>query len=311
MATQRKHPDHGHDHDMPADFEKHHEQMTHFPSEDELRTMDAAWGIDRSLDPADFALRFDRHVVRLAGAAPPDLAAAFPRIGILLNPWILKLLRALARRRVNHQALDPTARNRLNLALQAAHADGSYQAMSVVHSQNHMMHSSMGPVGTQRFLPWHRVYLFRLENLLRQKQPGVTIPYWEYANDHARPDWVWKPPGVVRNTPGAGGGALPTQATMDSILLKSSYTSFTSSLESQAHNQVHNWCNGTISAPPTAAQDPIFWLLHANVDHVWDTWQQNHTGVPALSGTDAVMDPWQPTTAADVNDVMDVGYSYG
>jgi tyrosinase len=297
--------------DESADFQKHHEQMTRFPTDDQLRAMDAKWGINRSLDPTEFLLRFDRHIAHLAGAGPPELTAAWTRISIFLQPWFLKLLRALFRRRVNHQTLDATARDRFNQALQAAHADNSYQDMATIHSQDHMMHSFMGPLGTQRFLPWHREYLFKLEELLRLKQPAVTIPYWDYANDHARPDWVWKPPGVVRNTPGAAGGGLPTQSTIDTILLNTSYTSFTSSLESQAHNQVHNWCNGTISSPPTASQDPIFWLLHANVDRVWDMWEQNHTGVPALAGNDAVMDPWQPTTAADVNDVINVGYSYG
>jgi tyrosinase len=310
MATQTKHSDDGHSHEMLHDFEKHHAQMTRFPSDEELRAMDAMWGIDRSLDPTEFVLRFDRRVAYLADAMP-ELATTLPRITILLKPWILKLLRALARSRVNHQTLDATAKERFNQALQAAHADGTYQAMSVIHSQNHKMHSSMGPVGTQRFLPWHRVYLFRLENVLRAKQPSVTIPYWDYANDHTRPDWVWKPSSVVRNTPGASGGSLPTPATIATILTNSTYTSFTSSVESQAHNQVHNWCNGTVSSPSTAAQDPIFWLLHANVDHIWDTWQQTHTGVPALAGADAVMDPWSPTTAADVNDILDVGYSYG
>src|SRR5262249_41742623 len=247
MAAQPGRPAEGpHHHDTPPDFQKHHEQMKRFPSADELREMDARWGIDRSLDPTAFALRFDRHVARLAGSTavsgllPSELTAAFPRISLLLQPWILKLLRALLRRRVNHQTLDATARDRFNQALQAAHADGSYQPLPAIPPQNHMMPSMVGPVGTQRFLPWHRLYLFKLENVLRQKQPAVTIPYWDYANDHARPDWVWQPPGVVRNTPGAAGGSLPTQPTIDSIVLNTSYTAFTSSLQSHAHHHLPN-----------------------------------------------------------------------
>ena len=60
----------------------------------------------------------------------------------------------------------------------------------------------------------------------------------------------------------------------------------------------------------TAAQDPIFFLLHSNVDRVWDTWQLSHTGVPALAGSDALLDPWQPATASDVDDILTMGYSY-
>ncbi len=56
MATQKKRPDDGHHHDAIPDFEKHHDQMTRFPSDKELRAMDTMWGIDRSLDPTEYAL---------------------------------------------------------------------------------------------------------------------------------------------------------------------------------------------------------------------------------------------------------------
>jgi hypothetical protein len=136
----------------------------------------------------------------------------------------------------------------------------------------------------------------------------VRIPYWDYANDHARPDWVWRPPDVNRGTPNAS-VALPTQAAVNYIIGKSTYTDFTFSLETGAHNDVHNWCNGTITSPPTAAYDPIFWLLHANVDRLWDTWQMNHTGVPALKAMDWVMDPFEQS-ASDADSVIALGYWY-
>lgn len=316
MPAQRRRPKPSHD-VMLDDFSRHHERLDHFPSADELRELDQRWGIDRSLETATFALRFDRQMTRIAesSARPTELRAdwnvAVGHVKVMLSPWILKLLAVLARGRRNQKFLDDVARDRFNQALQAAHADGSYQAMALIHSQPHMMHSSMGAAGTQRFLPWHREYLFKLEDLLRTKQPAVTIPYWDYANDHSRPDWVWQPPDVVRATPGAAGGSLPSQATVDSILLKASYSDFTYELERYAHNGVHSWCNGSLRSPSTAAQDPIFFLLHANADRIWDTWQLTHSGVPTVTGTDAVLDPWQPVTVTDVDDVFDMGYSYG
>jgi hypothetical protein len=66
-----------------------------------------------------------------------------------------------------------------------------------------------------------------------------------------------------------------------------------------------------VSSPPTASQDPIFWLLHSNVDRISDKWQLTHNGIMNLTGSGAVLDPWQPTTAQGVNDIFDVGYSYG
>ena len=221
-------------------------------------------------------------------------------------------LGALRTPRVNHKFLGQTERDRFNRALERAHQAGTYQPLADIHANRrhrmHTMHS--GAVGTQRFLPWHRLYLLLCENLLSTYEPSVRIPYWDYANDHERPDWVWRPPNVTRGIPGGSGGSLPTRQTIDDILRNPTYTGFTAALESDGHNGVHNWCNGTISNPDTAPQDPIFWLLHANIDYIWNTWQATHNGVPLLSGPNAVLDPWQPTTATEVDSVINLGYWY-
>lgn len=315
-----------------------HEDHIHFPdrfpTREELRIQQVAAGMAFSdFDSELIRMRLERHLrqldlefpdldLSLEELAPTLRADALAKsraairlnqdrlIRITISPWIFRLLRALARPRVDHRALGTEARNKLNQALQASHADGSYQAMAAIHAQNHRMHSMMGPIGKQRFLPWHRIYLFELENLLRLKVPGVTVPYWNYSNDSSRPDWVWKPAGVTRNTPGTAGGGLPTQQVVDNLINNvSAYTAFTEGVEFDAHNQVHNWCNGTISSPSTASEDPIFWLLHANVDRIWDAWQQHHNGTPSLSGSDATMDPW-PRTATEADDVIQLGYIY-
>jgi tyrosinase len=220
---------------------------------------------------------------------------------------------ALRHPRVNHRMLKPKERDRLNNALQKAHQAGTYQPLAEIHSRMalHRMHSMHGPVGTQRFLPWHRLYLLKCEELLKAHEPLARIPYWDFANDHERPDWVWQPPNVTRGTPGANAGWLPTQQMVESITQNNvTYTGFTSALEANAHNEVHNWCNGTITSPETAALDPVFWLLHANVDRIWNQWQAVNDGVPSLNGINAVLDPWGPTTAVDVDSIIDLGYWY-
>ncbi|MEU4862465.1 tyrosinase family protein [Kitasatospora aureofaciens] len=91
---------------------------------------------------------------------------------------------------LDHRNLDQAGRDRFNQALKQVHTSGAYGQLAAVHADmSHRMHSMSGPVGTQRFLPWHRRYLLKLENLLRSVQPALTVPYWDYANDHARPDW--------------------------------------------------------------------------------------------------------------------------
>jgi len=233
----------------------------------------------------------------------------------LSDPMIstfLALHRALQRPRRDHRTLTPEQRQQFNEALQMAFQDGSYSALAAVHeNMNHRMHSSMGGgyIGGQRFLPWHRLFLLKMEDVLRSKKSGLTIPFWHYSNDTARPDWVWKPPSVVRNTPG-NGSALPTQAVVDNLVNNVvSFTSFANGLEFDAHNEVHNWCNGTLTNPMTASRDPIFWLLHANVDRLWDDWQTRRSGVPDLKGMDQTLDPW-PQSASQVDSALYLGYVY-
>ncbi|WP_081216656.1 tyrosinase family protein [Pseudoalteromonas luteoviolacea] len=46
-------------------------------------------------------------------------------------------------------------------------------------------------------------------------------------------------------------------------------------LENNPHNTVHDEIGGTMGDPNTAALDPIFWLHHANIDRLWQSWIEN------------------------------------
>src|SRR5262249_31287940 len=48
----------------------------------------------------------------------------------------------------------------------------------------------------------------------------------------------------------------------------------TGRIEATPHNDVHNMIGGLMSDPTTAAQDPIFWLHHANIDRLWSRWNE-------------------------------------
>jgi len=50
----------------------------------------------------------------------------------------------------------------------------SYNNMALIH-QDHCQH------GWERFLPWHRVYLYEMEQVLQDVAPGVTMPYWDFT----------------------------------------------------------------------------------------------------------------------------------
>src|SRR5713226_7529113 len=74
--------------------------------------------------------------------------------------------------------------NQLNLS-------GFYGPFVAHHADMmHRMHGSMGPVGRQRFLPWHRLYLLKLEQAMQAIDPAAFIPYWRWTKDRGIPNWM-------------------------------------------------------------------------------------------------------------------------
>ena len=186
----------------------------------------------------------------------------------------------------------------------------------------HNMHGSMGPVGRQRFLPWHRRYLLQLEKMMQAIDPLCFIPYWKWSVNRAVPPWMvgFTPkvnvPGfgniqVVR-TPAAAAG-LPTTAQVNSVVNTNTliYTQFTSQLEG-LHNTVHGWVGGTMNNIQISPADPIFWMHHGEIDRLWSVWQARPANAgknPTLSGTDKILDPWAETEA-QMRKISTLGYSY-
>jgi hypothetical protein len=42
------------------------------------------------------------------------------------------------------------------------------------------------------------------------------------------------------------------------------------------------------------AVDPVFWMLHGELDRIWYSWETSHTGVPPPTDEDAVFQPLRP-----------------
>lgn len=108
-------------------------------------------------------------------------------------------------------------------------------------------------------------------------------------------------------------------------------------IESQPHNLVHVFVGGQdpqnprfpglMSYPPSAALDPIFYLHHANIDRLWQTWLQepastgnptdpNWLNGPASIGERAFAMPMPPSgapwyyTPGDVGNLSALDYMY-
>jgi len=85
------------------------------------------------------------------------------------------------KQRLNIDCLHPTQLEELRYAFRELYELNSwpqdvrsYNNLALIH-QNHCQH------GWERFLPWHRVYLYEFEQALQDHCPNVTIPYWDWV----------------------------------------------------------------------------------------------------------------------------------
>jgi tyrosinase len=232
--------------------------------------------------------------------------------------------------RKNQKNVGPDFPQTFRSAIEVLTAQGNYSRIVGIHANmDHRMHSMNGPVGTRRFLPWHRIYLIKMEAELRVIDPSLYIPYWDWVNDREVPEWLqdFLPQGVtdlngtpliVTRYPGTDPDTpdLPTEADLDNAQSKSTYLQFTRALES-VHNTVHMWTGGfgengggTMTDIMYSPADPVFWLHHAFIDHEWAKWQQTNPGqMPQLAGADRVLDPWAETID-DAMSISSLGYAY-
>ena len=183
------------------------------------------------------------------------------------------------------------------------------------------MPGPMGPVGAQRFLPWHRVFLYEFEKALRRVHADVTIPYWDWAGEAKIPAWLEdvRPtvnvplPGVapiqVMRSPGEEQALRQQADRIPQVTQLGDFTGFEEGLE-DVHGRIHMWVGGTMSLLSDAPADPLFYMHHANIDRIWAGWQQHHPGShPALTGDDAIMDPWR-VSEPRTRDVTNFHYVY-
>jgi len=159
----------------------------------------------------------------------------------------------------------------------------------------------MGIHTPDEFLPWHRWFLKNFEDLLRQIDVCITVPYWDWSADAADP---WGSPlwGAGQSWFGAGSGgscvpdgpfttpfyltpsegvnqclrrrrigSVPTAMQVTTMLADNSFNSFSSTLDGM-HGGVHCSIHGTMCTLGSA-NAPKFFLHHANVDRLWAKWQ--------------------------------------
>ena len=159
------------------------------------------------------------------------------------------------------------------------------------------------------FLPWHRAFMISIERHLQAIDPSVTVPYWHFDQPSPNlfsPDFMggtpnaagrvsfnatnplrnWSilgVPGVIRMpsfntaTSGAqwdgGAGLNPVLNETSTLTLGTNWSSFFD-MEDDPHDTAHSsFSTGPITSPETATRDPLFFLLHSNIDRLWAKWQ--------------------------------------
>lgn len=214
--------------------------------------------------------------------------------------------------RRNQRSLTVDQQNRFLNAFTQINTVNALGPLVDIHSNAiHQMHSN------PRFLPWHRIYLIRMEELLKMVDPTVCIPYWKSSEDQSFPSWligftptvnlISGPHTVTRNI--GAFATLPTTADVTAVMGNGTFNSFASALEG-IHNSGHVWVGGSMGGIPTAPADPVFWMHHAEIDRIWAEWQVANPGQnPSLAGAAAIMDPWTEDEAA-TRDIAALGYAY-
>lgn len=173
--------------------------------------------------------------------------------------------------------------------------------------------------GAPGFLPWHRAYILDLERELQAIDPSVALPYWRFDQPApnlfiqdfigvsntlgnvqfgpSNPLRFWRTdgvPGVTRRPffdPASDSASVLSEA--DTLALGTDFADFIS-MEGDPHGSAHTSFGGSISSVPTAARDPLFFLLHCNVDRLWAKWQKQNGRFDIATPESFAGDPTNP-----------------
>jgi tyrosinase len=215
------------------------------------------------------------------------------------TPTVVGRVRLMVRIRKNAESLTTAERDRFVRAFAQLNQAGRFQDFRDMHTSV----SSPQAHGLPGFLPWHRAYLLDLEREIQTIDPSVALPYWRFDQPGPKlftldflgvsgpggtvlfsatnPMQFWSTDGVPGITRSPRFGWIPTTqpgigvlTEAQTFLLGTTYLPFWTDMELNPHGQAHTRWEGFIRQISTAAKDPLFFLLHCNVDRLWAKWQR-------------------------------------
>jgi tyrosinase len=209
----------------------------------------------------------------------------------------------MVRVRKNANELDGEERDRFLRAFAAINNAG--QGVFRAFRRSHSLATVSQAHGNAAFLPWHRAFLLDLERELQRVDPSVALPYWRFdrkaprvftrdymgAADQAtgaaqfrasNPLSTWSTDGATgvqrlprfntQTSSASGGGDAPIEEGQVTKF-KGKFEALPSPLELNPHASAHVSFAGFVEDLEMAARDPLFYLLHCNVDRLWAKWQ--------------------------------------
>jgi len=243
------------------------------------------------------------------------------------NNNVLHQRALMVRVRKDANVLTNAERNRFLTAFAALNSNtAAYQ--DFVDSHN----SAADPEihGRPSFLPWHRGFILDLERLLQNEDSSVALPYWRFertapnvfisdfmgdAPDSAgrvtlsstNPIRSWTingVTGIIRrpgfNTTNASPSLLNETQT---LALGTNFADFRD-MEGDPHGFAHtSFTRGPIRSIGAASQDPLFFMLHCNIDRLWAKWQLANNRFDVAS-SDTYSDGGSSRAGDDLADTM-------
>jgi tyrosinase len=133
------------------------------------------------------------------------------------------------------------------------------------------------------FWPWHRMYLYWFERIIRKMSgyPKWTLPYWNWSapGQQKLPEMFWKDKQsdlfTEHRNPdmnSESGSLCATAVDYSRAFAECDFRTASAWFEETRHKAIHNAIGGWMGETKTAAQDPIFFLHHCNIDRLWNLW---------------------------------------
>ncbi len=226
----------------------------------------------------------------------PSLNDLDAGINFVFNRASVLVVRCMVRVRKNANKLSDGERDRFLSAFVKFLASGKYQSFLDMHTDD----TSSEIHGRPSFLPWHRTYVLDLERHLQQIDATVTIPYWkfeepaphvfhldfmgvpsatgthalQFSNSNPMVNWqISGLPKLVRNPQFDTVNSRANVETENTTLGRGPGFLDFAEMEDNPHGNAHVSFTGPIAHIGLAPRDPLFFMLHCNVDRLWATWQ--------------------------------------